>query len=192
MFALYAAPAMNLFEKTTDRIAVKPKQHEFHVVPDRSRYLDFEPHRILDVYRPLHRAARRSPGLSALFGAARWRVRRAAASLYTLRRAAAAALGRRSANTDAASDYTGTDMFISLTEPAGVDDEPDVAELSVRALCSNRHLTEHLPIGEAGADFRLLDNITLDIVCVAGPTPPREPIVGAAAEPRRDRPHRAR
>ena len=34
-----------------------------------------------------------------------------------------------------------------------------VAELSVRALCSNRHLTEHLPVGEGGADFRLLDDV---------------------------------
>ena len=50
MFALYAAPAINLFEKTTDRIAVKSNQHEYHVMPDRSRYLDFEPHRILDVF----------------------------------------------------------------------------------------------------------------------------------------------
>jgi type VI secretion system protein ImpG len=75
------------------------------------------------------------------------------------------------------SDYTGTDMFISLGEPAGVDDEGTVAELSVRALCSNRHLTEHLPVGEGGADFRLLDDVTLAVNCVAGPTPPREPVV---------------
>jgi len=76
-----------------------------------------------------------------------------------------------------ASDYTGTDLFISLAEPAGIGPDPEVAELSVRALCSNRHLPEHLPVGEGGADFRLLDNVTLDVVCVAGPTPPREPIV---------------
>ena len=68
-------------------------------------------------------------------------------------------------------------MFLSLTEPAGVHDEVSVAELSVRALCSNRHLTEHLPVGEGGADFRLLDDIALDVICVAGPTKPREPVV---------------
>jgi type VI secretion system protein ImpG len=50
MFALYAAPAVNLFEKTADRIAIKSNQHEYHLVPDRSRYLDFEPHRVLEVY----------------------------------------------------------------------------------------------------------------------------------------------
>src|SRR5262249_24702949 len=76
-----------------------------------------------------------------------------------------------------ASDYTGCDMFISLIEPAGVHDHTSVAELSLRALCSNRHLTEHLPVGEGGADFRLLDDVTLDVMCVAGPTPPREPVV---------------
>src|SRR6202008_2358688 len=50
MFALYAAPAINLFEKTTDRIPLKSNQHEYHVVPDRSHYLDFEPHRLLEIY----------------------------------------------------------------------------------------------------------------------------------------------
>ncbi len=79
--------------------------------------------------------------------------------------------------TGVSSDYTGTDMFISLSELGGIDDQEAIAELSVRALCSNRHLTEHLPVGVGGADFRLVDDFTLDLVCVAGPTPPREPIV---------------
>ncbi len=36
MFALYAAPAVNLFEKTTDRIPVRSNEHEYQVVPDRA------------------------------------------------------------------------------------------------------------------------------------------------------------
>jgi type VI secretion system protein ImpG len=47
----------------------------------------------------------------------------------------------------------------------------------VQALCTNRHLTEHLPVGEGGADFRFLDNVDLDVRCVAGPTRPREPVM---------------
>ena len=50
MFALYAAPAINLFGKTADRIQLKSNQHEYHIVPDRSHYLDYEPHQLLDVY----------------------------------------------------------------------------------------------------------------------------------------------
>ena len=41
-FALYAAPGVNLFDKTLDRIPVRSDQFEFPVIPDRSRLLDFE------------------------------------------------------------------------------------------------------------------------------------------------------
>jgi type VI secretion system protein ImpG len=175
MFALYAAPAVNLFEKTTDRVAIRSNQHEYQIVPDRSRYLDFEPHSLLDVYahipgatekvpvRPLYSAPVESGTESGLW--------------YTVRR-----LPRRRTVEEkkygASSDYTGTDMFISVGEPAGIDDDDSMSELSVRALCSNRHLTEHLPVGEGGADFRLLDDVTLDVLCILGPTPPRGPVVG--------------
>jgi type VI secretion system protein ImpG len=174
MFALYAAPAINLFEKTTDRIPIMTSQHEYHVVPDRSRYLDFEPHRILDVYAhyaggqdkvPVHRLYSGTPD-----GGAQPQL------FYTVRRVPR----RRTVQEKrygVSSDYTGTDMFISLGEPARIDEDAAIAELSVRALCSNRHLTEHLPVGESGADFRLIDDITRDVVCVYGPTMPREPIV---------------
>ena len=113
---------------------------------------------------PLYSAAsENNPGQPSLF--------------YTLRRLPR----RRSAEESrhgSPSDYTGTDMFISLSEPAGIDDDAAVAEISIRAVCSNRHLPEHLPVGASGADFRLTDNMALDIRCVAGPTPPRGPVVG--------------
>jgi type VI secretion system protein ImpG len=171
-FALYAAPAVNLFEMTTDRVPVRASEHEHQVVPDRSRTLDFEPHRILDVFahipgqsekrrvEPLH-ASRASERTDALF--------------YTLRRmprrrtAGERAVGR-------ASDYCGTDLYLTLVEPQAGAREP-VAELSVRALCSNRHLPTHLPIGLGGADFRLADDMELEVLCAAGPTRPREPVV---------------
>ena len=174
MFALYAAPAINLFEKTADRIPVRTNQHEFHVVPDRSRALDYEPHSILSVHahyvggrekQPVHPLYSSPEGASPVQGLH-----------YTQRR-----LPRRRSSAERrqgrASDYTGTEMFLSLVEPAGVSDSASVAELSVRALCSNRHLPEHLPTGIGGADFKLIDNVSLDVACLAGPTPPREPIV---------------
>jgi type VI secretion system protein ImpG len=175
MFALYAAPAINLFEKTTDRIPLKSSQHEYHVVPDRSHYLDFEPHRLLEMYAH-HPGGRDKVPVKPLYSASLEGARHASGLYYTVRR-----LPRRRAveekRAGVSSDYTGTDMFISLSALGGEDDDGAISELSVRALCSNRHLTEHLPIGIGGADFRLIDDVTLDLVCVAGPTPPREPIV---------------
>jgi len=174
-FAIYAAPAINLFEKATDRIQLKSSEHEYHVVPDRSHYLDYEPHRVLEVYAHYPGGREKVP-VRPLYSASLHDMPAASNTCFSIRR-----LPRRRTveekRTGMSSDYTGTDMFISLSEFGGIDDQDAIAELSVRALCSNRHLTEHLPIGVGGADFRLVDDFNLGLVCVAGPTPPREPVI---------------
>jgi type VI secretion system protein ImpG len=174
-FALYASPAINLFTMDMDRIPVKANQHEYHVVPDRSRTLDFEPHQILDVnaHYPGGQTKVRVP---PLYSTAPDGTAYAQNLFYSLRR-----LPRRRTIEEkkygVTSDYVGTDVFLSLIEPAGIVDEARVTELSVRALCSNRHLTEHLPVGEGRSDFQLRDNTELKIFCVDGPTSPREPVL---------------
>ena len=176
-FALYAAPAVNLFEKTVDRIPVKVNQHEYQIVPDRSRTLDFEPNRILNVFAHI-------PGLmqkvavEPLYSAAA--AKSASGLCYTVRR-----LPRRRTAEERKygnrSDYTGTDMFLSLGERSDPEEVSRVAEISVQALCTNRHLPEHLPVGEGGADFRFLDDVQLEVRCIAGPTRPMEPVLTSMA-----------
>ncbi|MCG5233961.1 type VI secretion system baseplate subunit TssF [Xanthobacter oligotrophicus] len=174
MFCLYAAPAINLFEKTTDRIPVKSNQHEYQVVPDRSRPLDLEPHRLLDVFAYFPGHADKVPVLP-LYSAPRDPSAPAGKLFYTIRR-----LPRRRSSQERrhgrASDYTGTEMFLSLIDTGDLDQDPGVFELSLKALCSNRHLTESLPVGTGGADFQLLEDVRLPLRCVAGPTPPSEPV----------------
>src|SRR5262249_32923415 len=125
MFSLYTAPAINLFEKTTDRVAVRANQHEYHIVPDRSRYLDFEPHRILDVFAHYPGGQEKVP-VPPLYAASLDVAVSDPKLSYTVRR-----LPRRRTVEEKkygkSSDYTGTDMFISLLEPAGVHDHPPVA-----------------------------------------------------------------
>lgn len=176
VFGLYCAPAINLFEMTMDRVQVRTNGFEHHVVPDRTRQLDFEPHRVLEVGAHFKGQRDKVPVRPLYSAAAEVAANHDDEGLfYTIRR-----LPRRRSTVERAvgapSDYIGTEMFISVVEPTRLDEE-SVAELTVRALCSNRHLTEHLPVGEGGADFRLLDDVTLDLRCVSGPTPPREPIV---------------
>ncbi|MEM0907218.1 MAG: type VI secretion system baseplate subunit TssF [Pseudomonadota bacterium] len=175
MFALYAAPAVNLFEKSMDRVAVTPNRHEYHVVPDRSHPLDFEPYKITEVdahfvggkskapMRPLYSASGRAEDVDeGLF--------------YTLRR-----LPRKRSSAEAsrgrASSYAGTELFIALTEPGGEGIGSEISQISLKGLCSNRHLTEQLPVGEGGVDFTLITNTDLAIRCAAGPTVPRPPVV---------------
>lgn len=171
-FSLYTAPAVNLFEKTSDRIAIRSNEHEYHVVPDRSRYLDYEPHRVLEVFAHFA-GARDKVALRPLYSGSVGPASDASNRIYyTVRR-----LQRRRTIEEkaqgATSDYVGTDMFISILEQG----KKSAVELSIRALCSNRHLTEHLPIGQGGADFHFLDDVSLPLTCVSGPTRPREPIV---------------
>jgi type VI secretion system protein ImpG len=47
-FRLFATPAINLFEKQLGRTR-STSEHEFHVVADRTRPLDFEVFRLIDV-----------------------------------------------------------------------------------------------------------------------------------------------
>jgi type VI secretion system protein ImpG len=175
LFALYAAPGVNLFEKTLDRIAVKSNQHEYHVVPDRSRVLDFEPNRIIEVYAHLAGEPIKVP-VHPLYTAAVDSADGGTGLTYTIRRLPR----RRSAEERRyghASDYVGTDMFLSVGEPPG--NGGTVSEISLRALCTNRHLPGLLPVGNGGADFHFLDDASLSVQCIAGPTEPREPITAA-------------
>src|SRR5690606_21988922 len=69
---------------------------------------------------------------------------------------------------------------IAVTQPTRADGGATaIAELSVPALCTNRHLPEHLPVGQGAADFRFLDDVRLVVECAAGPTPRLEPVVTA-------------
>lgn len=170
-FALYAAPGVNLFEKTLDRIPVKSNQYEFPVIPDRSRLLDFETNRVTRVFAHIPGAPQKVP-VEPLYSA--MASRSATGLSYTIRR-----LPRRRTIEEKkygpVSNYAGTDVFLSLGERSDPEELLRVAELSVVALCTNRHLAEHLPVGESGADFRFLDNVELDVRCIAGPTAAREP-----------------
>ena len=41
-FMLFCTPAINLFPKRADRIHLSDRDNEYHVIPDRTRPLDFE------------------------------------------------------------------------------------------------------------------------------------------------------
>ena len=49
-FALFCTPLINLFRKRTDRIELDLARTEMHLVPDRSRPLDYEIYTIEEVY----------------------------------------------------------------------------------------------------------------------------------------------
>ncbi len=178
MFALHAAPAVNLFPMTMNRVPVSPSEHEHHVIPDRGRPFDFEPHTVLEVFAHYAGHSRRER-LSPLYTATTADISPSPLR-YTVRR-----LPRRRTSDErrfgSASDYLGTDMFLSLGIPSAGGEEDRVQELSVRGLCSNRHLADRMPAG--GTEFAFAEDTSLAVVCVSGPTRPQAPLLHRGDEP---------
>ena len=140
--ALFCTPAVNLFTKRLDRIQLGPGAWEHHVVPDRTRPMDFEVHalesvtgygtglvaeqRFLPLYATFHDAARNH--------GAYYTVRREPRLLSARQRVE----GPRSA-------YIGQEVFLSLVDPNNAPLREDIRQLSLTALVTNRDLPTLLP-----------------------------------------------
>ena len=174
MFSIFSAPAVNLFPKAMDRIQLRSNQHEYQVVPDRTQYVSYEPHRLTEVF--VHYPGRsEKKRLSPLYQTS---IDQAAGDNlnYSVRR-----LPRKQATEErdfsVGRDYAGTDMFVSVSAALMNESPKDGLELGLRAMCSNRHLAEQLPIGSSGADFIFRDDTSLNVTAVVPPTAPREALI---------------
>ena len=117
MFALYAAPAVNLFEKTTDRIPIKSNLHEYQWSRTAAGISISSRIAFLNVFAHYPGGQDKVP-VRPLYSASMDRAAAAHDDLfYTVRR-----LPRRRSSEErrfgSSSDYTGTDMFISLRRSA--------------------------------------------------------------------------
>lgn len=176
-FRLFTAPAVNLFEERCTPVRVGPEHHEFLVVPDSSPAVNYELHRITEVAAH-YPGVRKKVQVSPVYSLPEAGQRPQEALYYAMRRRRRR-LTERERRFGPVGDYVGTETLIALHEPVGLDAPERVERLQVVALCSNRHLTTHLPIGKAGLDFRLVDDVTVPLACISGPTPPRDSIVDA-------------
>ena len=170
-FALYCTPAINLFPKRADRIHVSHQQHEYHVVPDRTRPLDFEVFQVGTVtgygtgsdaeqqFKPFH-AANDLPG--ALSGRAYYQLRRAQR-----------VLSERQRRDGPRSSYIGSEAFIALVDAHEAPFSSSLRQLGVDTLCTNRDLPLTMPLGGPRTDFTLETNAPVRAVrCIDGPTVP--------------------
>ena len=178
--ALFCTPAINLFEKRADRIHVTAGSHEFHVVPDRARPLDFEVYQVTEVVG--HGAGaeneQRFRSFYSTFGADDKKEPHTA--FFTARReprlksAAQKRQGTRSS-------YIGTEVFLSLVDSAHAPFDADLRQLSVHTLCTNRDLPLQLPPGGGKRDLALDVAAPVDGIRILGKASrPLAPLVDGA------------
>lgn len=141
-FRLFATPAINLFEKQLGRTQINQVDHEFHVIPDRTRPLDFEVYRILDVTAHFRDEIETRPvvplyALGALLYD--WRD-----ALFYVPRLVPRRLSTRERKLRKRGDYIGTESYLSLTAPGNPERIGEIRELALRALVTNRELAGDL------------------------------------------------
>ncbi len=168
-FSLNCVPAINLFPKRADRIHVNDGEYEFHVVPDRTAPLDFEVYDILSLsgyddagveqrFLPLYGTDHGEPGRQSAYYTL-WREPRLASD--TSRRD-----GPRSG-------YVGSEVFVSLVDPAEAPYRESLRQVSLRTRCTNRDLPVFMPGSGSQADYALDAGVPLQSVrVVSGPSRP--------------------
>ena len=180
---LFCVPAINLFERTLDRMLVSERLSEFHVVPDRNRPLDFEVYQLAGVtgfgetpddeqrFLPFYQARDTDAETSAF---------------YTVQRVPRM-FSDRERLTGRRSSYAGTDVFLSIVDGDMAPCRTSIRQLGVRALCTNRHLPIQMAKGLGRTDFTLDISAPVNAIrLIQGPTLPRPSLVLAGQNP--DRP----
>jgi type VI secretion system protein ImpG len=146
--ALHCTPAINLFPRRLDRVSLSGNQHEYHLVPDRTRPMDLEVHSLETVVGHGDEGTRDFKALYAQHHAAPAEDH----GYFTLRREPRRASDRQKAQGARVPSYMGEEVFISLADAHHGPYRPSLRQLSVSAWVSNRDLPVLLPASGASSN----------------------------------------
>jgi type VI secretion system protein ImpG len=176
--ALNCTPALNLFAKRADRIQVSDSAHEYHVVPDRTRPLDFEVYSVTGVVG--HGVGTDSEQQFLPFYSAYSTDEAHQQSAYFTTRREPRLMSLTAKRRGPRSSYIGTEVFLSLVDPAQAPYSGDLRQLSIETLCTNRDLA--LQMSRGGAS-----DLSLDVAApvkhtrvISGPSRPYAPLADGA------------
>ncbi|SPY07793.1 type VI secretion system baseplate subunit TssF [Oligella urethralis] len=176
-FLLNCAPIINLFPYKANRIAVTPNLHEYHVVPERAKPMDYEVYSV-DRVEAMRAGQRGSQPFKEMFRAlgadsdeqhGYFSVRREERQLSdTAQRS-----GTRTS-------YIGSEVFISLSDPKQPPFDQEIEALSLNLSCTNRDLPLLLRAGDK-IDFRFSEFMpTQGLSLLRDPSKPRPALARGA------------
>ena len=167
-FSLHCVPAINLFPKRADRIAVDDGQHEFHVVPERTAPLDYEVYDVVSAsgFDEQGHERRYLPLFATDHGASAHQ-----AAYYSVWREPRLP-SEQSRRDGPRSGYIGSEVFLSLVDPEEAPVPHGLRQLGVQTRCTNRDLPVFLASG-GSSSFTLEAGLPVGAVrSVAGPSRP--------------------
>lgn len=176
--ALFCTPAINLFPMRSDRVNISQTEAEHHVVPDKTRPMDFEVFAILGMEG--YGADGGAPQQFLPFYAANDLSRNPDHRAYYTVHRRPRRLSTRARARGPRSSYLGHEVYVSLVDAAQAPYAGGLRQLGLDLLCTNRDLPLAMPVGVDVGGKRRTD-LTLaisapvaSIRCLAGPTRPRE------------------
>jgi type VI secretion system protein ImpG len=173
--AMFCTPALNLFSKRADRIHVSDTAHEYHVLADRTRPLDFEVYAVTDVVG--HGIGTDSEQQFLPFYSAYSSDQEHQRSAYFTTRREPRLLSAAARRRGSRSSYIGTEVFLSLVDPAEAPFSGDLRQLSVETLCTNRDLVLQMPKGIGASDLSLDVAAPVESIrVISGPSRPYAPL----------------
>jgi type VI secretion system protein ImpG len=178
-FSLFCTPAVNLFAKRADRIHVSDRAHEYPVVPDRTRPLDFEVYEVGGVVG--HGVGADSEQAFLPFYATRHGEGHGRASAFFTTRRVPRLVSASQQRRGSRSSYIGTEVFLALVDADEAPFSGDLRQLSVQTICTNRDLVLQMPVGTGPGDLSLdLAAPVSAVRVVAGPSRPSAPLAEGA------------
>jgi type VI secretion system protein ImpG len=173
--ALFCTPAINLFPKRADRIHVTDGSFEYHVVADRTRPIDFEIYEVTSVLG--HGAGTGSEQEFRPFYSAYSSDEDHEHTAYFTTRREPRLVSTEQRRRGARSSYVGSEVFLGLVDSAQAPFRGDLRQLSIQAMCTNRDLVLHMPVGIGKTDFSLdVAAPVTKIRVVSGPSRPFAPL----------------
>lgn len=171
-FVLHCIPVINLFPKRADMIHLSDKFTEFHVVPNRTRPLDFEVYQVRNVTGYGVRADDKQ-AFAPFYSTVGTDSDQGGGAYFTVNRVSRMMSSREKLH-GRRSSYGGSEVFLSIVDASAAPYRSDLRQLAVETMCTNRDLPIQMTIGRGKTDFNLDTSSPVESVrCIAGPTPPR-------------------
>ncbi len=173
VFSLFCTPAINLFSKRSDRIHLDKRNHEYHVVPDRTRPMDYEVHSVMEV-NGYGDNMDEPQSFHAFYSSTDLSCHQNGLAYYSVSRERRKFSNFQKKYATRMRSYVGSEVFLSLVDSEQTPYSSELKQLAVKTLCTNRDLPLHMPLGLGKTDFNIDTGApVLSVRCLAGPSKPR-------------------
>jgi type VI secretion system protein ImpG len=171
-FALFCAPAINIFPKRADRIHLNNQTNEYHIVPDRTRPLDYEIYQIREV-TGFGSTSDDQQAFLPFYQASSDQSQAQQRAYYSIIRTPRVMSAKQKLQ-GPRSSYVGNEIHISIVDANEAPFKSELRQLGLETLCTNRDLPLQLPIGIGKTDFSIQTGAPVEFIrCLSGPTKPR-------------------